>query len=105
MDTLSESPVKIEVEGQVLTLALPDELAVRLHRLAVQRGISLEVAAIGAMQHYLEQIEGLDAFERSAVEALHEYTTTGMHVTAAEADAWLAELENGNDVEPPECHT
>lgn len=33
-----------------------------------------------------------------------EYRTTGLHVTAAEADAWLAELEQGNDLDPPACH-
>jgi predicted transcriptional regulator len=32
------------------------------------------------------------------------YRTTGLHVTAEEADAWLAKLEQGNDVDPPECH-
>jgi len=25
-------------------------------------------------------------------------------VNADEADAWLAALEQGNDIEPPECH-
>ena len=33
-----------------------------------------------------------------------EFLLTGLHVTAQEADAWLAELEAGNDVEPPKCH-
>ncbi len=105
MDTFSEDSVKTELEGAALTLVLSGELAVRLSHLAEQQGLSLERAAIGAIQYYLEQIDGLDAVERSAFEALHEYSTTGMHVTAAEADAWLADLENGRDVEPPECHT
>lgn len=95
----------LQVEFPPMMLALPEEIAVRLRRLAERRGESVEVAAIGAIERYLEWLEGLDAFDRGAVEALHEYNTTGMHVTAAEADAWLAELENGNDVEPPECHT
>lgn len=105
MDTFSEHSVKTELECPALTLVVPGEVAARLARLAEQRGVSLERAAIGAIQYYLEQIDGLDAVERSAFEALHEYTTTGMHVTAAEADAWLAELENGRNIEPPECHT
>lgn len=29
---------------------------------------------------------------------------TGLHVSAEEADAWLAELEQGHDLEPPVCH-
>jgi len=28
----------------------------------------------------------------------------GPHVTGAEADDWLAQLEDGQDVAPPECH-
>ncbi len=33
--------------------------------------------------------------------AWFEYQTTGHHVTAEEADAWLARLEAGEDAEPP----
>ena len=32
------------------------------------------------------------------------YQATGLHITMEEADAWLAKLEAGQDVEPPECH-
>jgi hypothetical protein len=28
----------------------------------------------------------------------------GLHVTAVEADAWLARLEAGENAEAPECH-
>ena len=27
-----------------------------------------------------------------------------VHVTAEEADAWLAKLEAGEDADPPSCH-
>jgi predicted transcriptional regulator len=40
-----------------------------------------------------------------ATKAWEEYQATGLHLTFEEADAWLAELESGNDVEPPACHT
>ena len=33
-----------------------------------------------------------------------EYQASGQHVTAAEADAWLARLEAGEDTEPPTPH-
>ena len=36
--------------------------------------------------------------------ALAEYEATGRHVTAEEAEAWLAKLAAGEDVQPPECH-
>ncbi len=41
---------------------------------------------------------------QDAVAAWSRYQTTGQHVTAEEADAWLAKLEAGEDAAPPECH-
>ena len=43
-------------------------------------------------------------FRQDTLKAWEEYRTTGLHVTADEADAWLAQLEQGNDIEPPACH-
>jgi len=33
-----------------------------------------------------------------------EYQATGQHVTAEEADAWLAQFEDGKDIRPPSTH-
>ena len=44
------------------------------------------------------------AFRQEALDAWEHFQSTGLHVTGAEADAWLAELEAGNDVEPPRAH-
>ena len=30
--------------------------------------------------------------------------TSDRKITAGEADAWLAQISEGNDIEPPECH-
>ncbi|MDD5470495.1 MAG: hypothetical protein PHP05_01085 [Sideroxydans sp.] len=45
-----------------------------------------------------------EAFRQDTLKAWEEHRTTGLHVTADEVDAWLAQLEQGNDIEPPECH-
>ena len=92
-----------EIEKKMLELDA--EIEERLRRQVAKRGISAEKIALEALQNYLDWIENLDEPDRDAVEAWGEYKRTGLHVTAAEADAWLAELEVGNDVEPPECHT
>jgi len=41
---------------------------------------------------------------QDALAAWAEYRATGLHVTAEEADAWLAKLEAGKDAAPPKCH-
>jgi predicted transcriptional regulator len=57
-----------------------------------------------AIEQYMEREEKREEFRLSAVAAWNDYQATGQHVTASEADAWLAKLEDGEDVEPPECH-
>lgn len=58
-----------------------------------------------AIAQYVEREEKREAFRQEAVKAWSAYQATGLHVTQAEADDWLARLEAGQDVEPPECHT
>ena len=41
---------------------------------------------------------------QDALAAWEGYQATGLHVTAEEADAWLARLEDGEDREPPATH-
>lgn len=50
--------------------------------------------------------EEKDAELRSeAIKAWENYQKNGLHLTLEEADQWFAELESGDDVEPPACHT
>jgi hypothetical protein len=41
---------------------------------------------------------------QSAISAWNDYCASGLHATLYEADVWLAKLEAGEEVEPPECH-
>ncbi len=42
--------------------------------------------------------------KQCALAAWAAYQATGKHVTAAEAEAWLARIEAGEDAEPPAAH-
>lgn len=57
-----------------------------------------------AITQYVDREERRETFRRDTLEAWETCRTTGLHVTAEEADAWLAPLEQGKDIEPPACH-
>ena len=82
----------------------PDQAAA-LCSLAEEQTCSPEVLVRDAISDYLrrQQAEEDDLLQ-AARESLQEYERTGMHVTGEEADAWLAKLEKGERVSPPECH-
>ena len=56
-----------------------------------------------AIEQYVEREEKREQFRHDALAAWTHYQTTGLHVTAEEADAWMAKLEAGKDAAPPKC--
>jgi len=57
-----------------------------------------------AIEQYVDREEKQEAFRQEGLRAWEAYQATGVHITYAEADSWLEQLEAGNDVEPPDCH-
>jgi predicted transcriptional regulator len=86
------------------SLKLDPDTKARLQRLAHARRRSSHWLMREAIEQYVEREERREQFRQDALAAWAEYQATGLHVTAEEADAWLARLEAGEDVEPPECH-
>jgi predicted transcriptional regulator len=86
------------------SLKLDNETKGRVQRLAATRRRSAHWIMCEAIAQYVEREEKREQFRRSALTAWNDYQTTGLHVTADEADAWLAKLEAGEEVEVPECH-
>lgn len=52
----------------------------------------------------IDREEKREALRQNTMQAWEAYQRTGEHLTLEEADAWLAKLEAGEDVEPPQCH-
>ena len=77
----------------------------RLQRLARARDRSAHWMMREAIAEYLEREERREAFRQGWHPRLGRISATGLHLTEAEADAWLADLAAGGDAEPPECHT
>lgn len=86
------------------SIKLDDDLKGRLQNLAKSQQRTPHWMMRKAITEYVEREEKRQAFYDDAHKAWEEYQATGLHVTGEEVDAWLAELEAGNDVEPPKCH-
>ncbi len=86
------------------SLKLDAETKARLQRLADARRRSAHWLMREAIEQYLEREERRERLRQDALAAWAEYKATGHHVTAEEADAWLARLEAGEDADPPPPH-
>jgi predicted transcriptional regulator len=86
------------------SLKLDAETAARLERLAQARRRPADWLMREAIEQYVEREERREQLREDALAAWTEYQATGRHVTAEEADAWLARLEAGEDAEPPLPH-
>ena len=85
------------------TIKIDPETRERIRRLAEARHRSPHWMMVEAIQQYIDREEKRHAFRQDAIEAWDEYQLTGLRVSAADADAWLAKLEAGQDIEPPEA--
>jgi predicted transcriptional regulator len=80
------------------------KLRERIQKLAEIRKRTAHALMLQAIESYIDREELREDFRQSGIEAHDEYMRTGLHLTNAETKAWLAELAEGNDVEPPACH-
>ena len=86
------------------SLKLDSAMKQRVHRLAAARRRSPHWVMREAVEQYVEREEKREQLRQDALAAWAVYRTTGLHVTAKEADAWLAKLEAGKRAVIPKCH-
>ncbi len=79
------------------SLKLDTDIKTRLERLAEARRRSADWLMREAIEQYIEREERRDSLRQDALAAWAAYQATGLHVTAEEADNWLARLEAGDD--------
>jgi predicted transcriptional regulator len=85
------------------SLKLDREVKTRVQRLATARRRSPHWLMREAIEEYVEREEKREQFRLAALAAWDHYQTTGLHLTAGEADAWLSKLEAGKGAAPPKC--
>jgi predicted transcriptional regulator len=88
-----------------IAVKLDQDTRDRLKRLADAKDRSTHWMLREAVTQFVEREEKREAFRQAGLQAWEDYQATGKRVTHDEADVWLAKLEAGEEVEPPECHT
>ena len=86
------------------SLKLDTDTKKRVQRLASARRRTPHWLMREAIEQYVEREEKRERLRQDALAAWNHYQTTGLHVTAEEADSWLAKLEAGKKAPPPKCH-
>jgi predicted transcriptional regulator len=77
------------------SLKLDRSIKERIGRLASARSRTPHGLMREAVEQYVEREEQREQLRQGALAAWSDYQTTGLHLTGAEADAWLAKLEAG----------
>ena len=77
----------------------------RVKRLADARQRTPHWLMREAITQYLDREEKRESFRQDALQTWEAFRATGQHVTADQADVWLAQLEQGNDGDPPACRS
>jgi predicted transcriptional regulator len=84
------------------SLKLDPDIKERVQKLAETRRRSANWLMGEAIREFLAREEAREEFNRITVERWVAYQADGKSVSAEKADAWLARLETGEDVDPPE---
>jgi len=87
-----------------IAVKLDLDIRERMKRLAEARHRSTHWMMREAIGQYVEREEKREAFRQDGIRAWNDYQANGLHATLEESDGWLAQLEAGQDLEPPECH-
>lgn len=87
-----------------VAIKIDEDIKARVKRLADARQRTSHWLMREAITQYVDREEKREVFRQETLKAWEAFRTTGLHLTADEADDWMAQLEQGNDFEPPECH-
>ena len=86
------------------SVELSDDLEARISRLSGQRQRPAHAIIRKAIQQYVEREEARVSFKDEAEASWAEYRSTGLHVMADEARAWLRTWGTEAETEAPPCH-
>ena len=85
------------------SLKLDAELGKRVSRLAEARRRTPHWLMREAIAQYVGREEAREQLRTDALAAWADYRATGQHASGEAVDSWLAQLEAGEDANPPAC--
>lgn len=85
-------------------IKIDEQLKQRVQQIAATRQRSAHWIMREAIREYVEREEKRETLRKDALQAWGIYQTNGKHLSHAEADHWLADLERGDDAEIPVRH-
>ena len=88
-----------------VSIKIDEDTKSRLKRLADARQRTPHWLMREAITLYVEREEKREEFRRDTLHAWEAFRAGGKHVTADQADAWLAQIEQGKDIDPPACRS
>lgn len=84
-----------------VAIKIDEDTKVRVKRLADARQRTPHWLMREAITQYVDREEKREAFRQQTLQAWESFRATGQHVAADQSDPWLAQLEQGNDVDQP----
>ena len=88
-----------------VAIKIDEDTKLRVKRLAAARQRTPHWLMREAITQYVDREEKREAFRQDALQAWETFRATGQHVPADQADAWLAQLEQGDELDPPACRS
>lgn len=93
MAVTSTRPVAIKID---------EDIKIRIKNLAEARNRTSHWLMREAIIQFVEREEKRESFRHDTLMAWEAYRARGLYASANEVDTWLNQLEQGNDIEPPE---
>ena len=87
-----------------VAIKIDEDTIVRVKRLADARQRTPHWLMLEDTTQFGDRVGKREAFRQDSLQAWKAFRASGQHVTADQADAWMAQLERGVDVDPPACH-
>lgn len=92
------------IAAKTVSVKLDAETRTRVENLAEARHRSAHWVMREAISQYVDREEKREAFRQDTLKAWEDYQETGLHVTAAEVDAWLSTWGTEAELSAPVCH-